>query len=137
MLSSGFISRSVAGSYDNEAVAIFALLLAFYMFVRAVKTGSMLWAAATAIGYFYMVAAWGGYICIRFFFLSPLRFFPSLQTVMTTRRYYKLVTPVHPRDGVVWQILGQAVHCLLCRLRIGYFDVHAGMLEGKRMDAED
>jgi dolichyl-diphosphooligosaccharide--protein glycosyltransferase len=60
----GFISRSVAGSYDNEAVAIFALLLSFYLFVRAVKTGSMLWAAATAIGYFYMVAAWGGYIYI-------------------------------------------------------------------------
>lgn len=62
----GFISRSVAGSYDNEAVAIFALLLTFYMFVRAVKTGSLLWAAGTALGYFYMVAAWGGYIYILF-----------------------------------------------------------------------
>lgn len=29
----GYISRSVAGSYDNEAVAIFALLATFYLWV--------------------------------------------------------------------------------------------------------
>lgn len=34
----GYISRSVAGSYDNEAVAIFALLTTFYFFLRAVNT---------------------------------------------------------------------------------------------------
>eukprot|EP00983_Pelagomonas_calceolata_P107219 1159320-Pelagomonas_calceolata.AAC.11 len=27
----GYISRSVAGSYDNEAVAIFALITTFYL----------------------------------------------------------------------------------------------------------
>lgn len=32
-----YLSRSVAGSYDNEAVAIFALVFAFYTFVRAVN----------------------------------------------------------------------------------------------------
>lgn len=60
----GYISRSVAGSYDNEAVAIFALVFCFYLWVKAVKTGSMLWGAAAALGYFYMVASWGGYIFI-------------------------------------------------------------------------
>jgi len=60
----GYISRSVAGSYDNEAVAIFALLLTFYLYVKAVQTGSMLFSAAAALAYFYMVAAWGGYIYI-------------------------------------------------------------------------
>lgn len=54
----------MAGSYDNECVAIFALILSFYLWVKAVKTGSMGWAAAAALGYFYMVAAWGGYIFI-------------------------------------------------------------------------
>jgi dolichyl-diphosphooligosaccharide--protein glycosyltransferase len=29
-----FISRSIAGSYDNEGVAIFALVHTFYMFIR-------------------------------------------------------------------------------------------------------
>lgn len=60
----GYISRSVAGSYDNEGVAIFALLLAFYLWVKAVNTGSMFWAAMAALGYFYMVSAW--YVYSRF-----------------------------------------------------------------------
>nr|XP_010940347.1 dolichyl-diphosphooligosaccharide--protein glycosyltransferase subunit STT3B isoform X2 [Elaeis guineensis] len=60
----GYISRSVAGSYDNEGVAIFALLLTFYFFVKAVNTGSLAWGLASAFGYFYMVSAWGGYVFI-------------------------------------------------------------------------
>ncbi|KAJ6888121.1 hypothetical protein NC652_029217 [Populus alba x Populus x berolinensis] len=60
----GYISRSVAGSYDNEGVAIFALLLTFYLFVKAVNTGSSAWGLASAFGYFYMVSAWGGYVFI-------------------------------------------------------------------------
>jgi len=30
-----YISRSVAGSFDNEGVAIFALIFVFYLFVKA------------------------------------------------------------------------------------------------------
>ncbi|KAI9087938.1 hypothetical protein K1719_030268 [Acacia pycnantha] len=60
----GYISRSVAGSYDNEGVAIFALLLTFYLFVKAVNTGSLAWSLGSAFGYFYMVSAWGGYVFI-------------------------------------------------------------------------
>ncbi|KAF6160846.1 hypothetical protein GIB67_036047 [Kingdonia uniflora] len=60
----GYISRSVAGSYDNEGVAIFALLLTFYLFVKAVNTGSLAWSLGAAFGYFYMVSAWGGYVFI-------------------------------------------------------------------------
>lgn len=60
----GYISRSVAGSYDNEGVAIFALLLAFYAWVKAIKSGSLLWSGLAALAYFYMVSAWGGYIFI-------------------------------------------------------------------------
>lgn len=29
-----YISRSVAGSYDNEGVAIFALVFVFYTFIK-------------------------------------------------------------------------------------------------------
>jgi dolichyl-diphosphooligosaccharide--protein glycosyltransferase len=60
----GYISRSVAGSYDNECVAIFAMIFAFYLWIKAVKTGSLMWGAAAAVGYFYMVSTWGGYIFI-------------------------------------------------------------------------
>jgi len=59
-----YISRSVGGSYDNEGVAIFALLFVFYLWIKAVNTGSMMWGAFSAMGYFYMVAAWGGYVFI-------------------------------------------------------------------------
>ncbi|KAF1801309.1 glycosyltransferase family 66 protein [Mucor lusitanicus] len=60
----GYISRSVAGSYDNEAIAIFLLMFTFYLWIKALKLGSALWASAAAFFYFYMVAAWGGYVFI-------------------------------------------------------------------------
>lgn len=60
----GYISRSVAGSYDNEGIAIFLLMFTFYLWIKALKTGSALWGALTALFYFYMVAAWGGYVFI-------------------------------------------------------------------------
>ena len=52
----GYISRSVAGSYDNEGIAIFALMFTYYLWIKSVKTGSIYWAAWTALSYFYMVS---------------------------------------------------------------------------------
>uniref|UniRef100_A0A914HBG2 dolichyl-diphosphooligosaccharide--protein glycotransferase n=1 Tax=Globodera rostochiensis TaxID=31243 RepID=A0A914HBG2_GLORO len=63
-ISPGYTSRSVAGSYDNEGIAIFALQFTYFLWVRSVKTGSVFWAALTALSYFYMVSAWGGYVFI-------------------------------------------------------------------------
>lgn len=60
----GYISRSVAGSYDNEAIAIFAMIFTYYLWVKAVKTGTVRYGAAAALAYFYMVSAWGGYVFI-------------------------------------------------------------------------
>ena len=60
----GYISRSVAGSYDNEAIAIFLLVFTFYLWIKSLREGSTLWAALTALFYFYMVASWGGYVFI-------------------------------------------------------------------------
>lgn len=58
----GYISRSVAGSYDNEGIAIFCMLLTYYFWIKAVNTGTILWATLTALAYFYMVSSWGGYV---------------------------------------------------------------------------
>lgn len=55
----GYISRSVAGSYDNEAIAIFLLMFTFFLWIRALKIGSALFGTLAAVFYFYMVAAWG------------------------------------------------------------------------------
>eukprot|EP00033_Pygsuia_biforma_P001994 GCRY01002219.1.p1 GENE.GCRY01002219.1~~GCRY01002219.1.p1 ORF type:complete len:714 (-),score=142.20 GCRY01002219.1:267-2408(-) len=82
----GYISRSVAGSFDNEGVAIFALIFTFYMWVKAVNTGSLFWAASCAVAYFYMVAAWGGYIFI--INLIPIYVFTMLITGRFSNRLY-------------------------------------------------
>lgn len=55
----GYISRSVAGSYDNEAIAIFLLMFTFYSWIKALKDGSAFFGTIAAVFYFYMVAAWG------------------------------------------------------------------------------
>ena len=60
----GYISRSVAGSYDNEAIAIFLLMITFYLWIKALKVGSALWGMTAALFYGWMVAAWGGYVFI-------------------------------------------------------------------------
>jgi dolichyl-diphosphooligosaccharide--protein glycosyltransferase len=57
----GYISRSVAGSYDNEAIAIFLLMFTFFLWIKAMKNGSALYGTSAALFYFYMVAAWGAY----------------------------------------------------------------------------
>jgi dolichyl-diphosphooligosaccharide--protein glycosyltransferase len=45
-------------------VAIFALIFCFYLWVKSVHTGSMMWSCLCALSYYYMVAAWGGYVFI-------------------------------------------------------------------------
>lgn len=60
----GYLSRSVAGSYDNECVAITAMIFCFFFIVKSVHTGSLLWSGWTCLAYLYMVASWGGYVFI-------------------------------------------------------------------------
>jgi len=69
----GYISRSVAGSYDNEAISIFLLVYTFYLWIKALKLGSMMWGGLCALFYGYMVASWGGYAFITC--LLPLHAF--------------------------------------------------------------
>lgn len=58
------ISRGVAGSYDNEAVSIWAMVQTFYLWIKAINMGSIFWSIACSLTYFYMVASWGGYVFI-------------------------------------------------------------------------
>lgn len=60
----GYISRSVAGSYDNEGIAIFCMLLTYWLWIKAVKTGSLLWSVWCALAYFYMVPTCAYYISL-------------------------------------------------------------------------
>jgi dolichyl-diphosphooligosaccharide--protein glycosyltransferase len=59
--------RSVGGGYDNESVATTAMQLTFFMWTwtcYAPEKFSILLGVLTGIAYFYMVAAWGGYIFV-------------------------------------------------------------------------
>mmetsp|Transcript_14896 Transcript_14896/g.22578 ORF Transcript_14896/g.22578 Transcript_14896/m.22578 type:complete len:524 (-) Transcript_14896:1-1572(-) len=61
------LMRSVGGGYDNESVAISAMMLTFYFWVRSLRSGdnySYLYGILTATAYFYMVATWGGYVFV-------------------------------------------------------------------------
>uniref|UniRef100_A0A3Q1G4F1 dolichyl-diphosphooligosaccharide--protein glycotransferase n=1 Tax=Acanthochromis polyacanthus TaxID=80966 RepID=A0A3Q1G4F1_9TELE len=82
----GYISRSVAGSFDNEGIAIFALQFTYYLWVKSVKTGSVFWAIGCCLSYFYMVSAWGGYVFI--INLIPLHVFVLLLMQRFSKRVY-------------------------------------------------
>ena len=56
-----YLSRSVAGSYDNEAISITLLLLVFYTFIKGLNNGNFLYGVLSALFYSYLVASWGGY----------------------------------------------------------------------------
>lgn len=59
------LMRSVAGGYDNESVAVTAIVATFYCWVRSLRTSrSWPFAILCALAYIYMVAAWGGYIFV-------------------------------------------------------------------------
>jgi dolichyl-diphosphooligosaccharide--protein glycosyltransferase len=59
------IMRSVAGGYDNESIAVTAICSTFYFWLVSLR-GPRWWPVSVIAGlsYFYMVAAWGGYVFV-------------------------------------------------------------------------
>ncbi|KAJ8751024.1 hypothetical protein K2173_016205 [Erythroxylum novogranatense] len=87
-----YISRSVAGSYDNEAVAIFALIFTFYLYIKTLNTGSLFYATLNALAYFYMVCSWGGYTFI--INLIPMHVLLCIFTGRYSSRLYIAYAPL-------------------------------------------
>ncbi|KAK6941473.1 Oligosaccharyl transferase, STT3 subunit [Dillenia turbinata] len=87
-----YISRSVAGSYDNEAVAIFALIFTFYLYIKTLNTGSLFYATLNALAYFYMVCSWGGYTFI--INLIPMHALLCIVTGRYSSRLYIAYAPL-------------------------------------------
>lgn len=87
-----YISRSVAGSYDNEAVAIFALIFTFYLYIKTLNTGSLFYATLNALAYFYMVCSWGGYTFI--INLIPMHVLLCIVTGRYSSRLYIAYSPL-------------------------------------------
>jgi dolichyl-diphosphooligosaccharide--protein glycosyltransferase len=81
-----------------------ALIFTYWLWLKATSSGSMLWASATALSYFYMVAAWGGYVFI--INLVPLHVLALLGTGRYTSRIYVAYSTFY----VVGTILSMQVH---------------------------
>jgi len=56
-----YISRSVAGSYDYESIAIFLIVLVFYLWIKSINTGSIFISALAGLTCGYLSITWGGY----------------------------------------------------------------------------
>ena len=76
----------MAGSYDNEAIAIFLLMFTFYLWIKALKTGSAFYSTLAAMFYGWMVAAWGGYVFITN--MVPLHVFVLILMGRFSNRIY-------------------------------------------------
>ncbi|GET92620.1 oligosaccharyl transferase-like protein [Leishmania tarentolae] len=65
MILPAHLMRSMAGEFDNECIAVAAMLLTFYCWMRSLRTRSS-WpiGVLTGVAYGYMVAVWGGYIFV-------------------------------------------------------------------------
>lgn len=89
----GYISRSVAGSYDNEGIAIFCMLFTYAMWIKSVKTGSVFWSVICSLAYFYMVSSWGGYVFL--INLIPLHVLALMATGRFSHRVYVAYSSVY------------------------------------------
>lgn len=61
-------------------------MLTYYLWVKSIKTGSIMWSTYTALAYFFMVSAWGGYVFI--INLIPLHVFVLLLMGRFSDRIY-------------------------------------------------
>lgn len=111
-VSPAYISRSTAGAFDNEAIAIFTLVFSFYSFLRAMRIGSLRSIFLANLGYFYMVTAWGGYVFVINVSLDFYQRFSGCRDLHTRASVYgsvpdpvfqSLLYLLHHRDSVVPQ----------------------------------
>ena len=59
------LMRSVAGGYDNESVAVAAIVITFYLWVRSLRSSiytAWIWGSLCGVSYVYLVSSWGAYI---------------------------------------------------------------------------
>ncbi|MBD3195790.1 MAG: hypothetical protein GF317_12080, partial [Candidatus Lokiarchaeota archaeon] len=60
-LSTGYIQRTVAGFFDNETVGVFATIMTFLFFIKAIRTGKITHSILGGVFLGYLTLSWGGY----------------------------------------------------------------------------
>jgi dolichyl-diphosphooligosaccharide--protein glycosyltransferase len=66
----GFMQRTTAGFFDNETIGVFATLMTFYFFLRAIRTGRVVDSVLGGFFLGYLTLSWGGYYFV--FYLLPI-----------------------------------------------------------------
>ncbi len=66
----GYLQRTTAGFFDNETIGVFAALMTFLFFLKAIKTGKFSHSIIGGIFLGYLSLSWGGYQFV--FLLIPL-----------------------------------------------------------------
>lgn len=54
-----FLTRTIAGFYDNECIGVFAIVLTSYLFLRGLKRGSILSGVGAGVALGYLLVSWG------------------------------------------------------------------------------
>jgi dolichyl-diphosphooligosaccharide--protein glycosyltransferase len=54
-----FITRTIAGFYDNECIGVFAIVLTTFLFIRALKRGSIPSSIGAGLSLGYLQVSWG------------------------------------------------------------------------------
>ena len=57
----GHIQRSIVGFFDNESIGVMFMLLTFFLFLRALRTGSIAWSVFSGLSMSGLILSWGGY----------------------------------------------------------------------------
>jgi len=85
-LSPAYLSRSIAGFYDNESVGVLFLVLTLLFFIKGIKRGSTVSAFLSGISLGILIGSWGAY---RYMLdLLPLA---ALFLVLSRKLSYKLI----------------------------------------------
>ena len=123
------LMRSVGGGYDNESVAVTAMTLTFFLWMRSLRNQekfSYLFGLLAGVAYFNMVAAWGGYIfvlnliCAHAAFLVLLGRF-STKVYLSYTLFYVVGTALAIQVPVVgWSPLKSLEQLAPCAVFLGY-----------------
>ncbi len=54
-----YLTRTIAGFYDNECIGVFAIVLTSYLFLRGLKRGSLLSGVGAGVALGFLLVSWG------------------------------------------------------------------------------
>lgn len=109
-----YISRSVAGSFDNEGVAIFALVFVFYMYVKVRRRLSPALCPLLLFVHLPTIATWSwSSACISWCATAFALVFVFCLYFLVRRHFRPALSLPHALHGAAAVAVGQAVHLLV------------------------